>query len=43
VLRASGTEASEGAESLGRRLAASLLDQGASSIAPLQPGKPWRE
>jgi hydroxymethylbilane synthase len=43
VLRASGAEGSEGAESLGRRLAASLLDQGASSIAPLQPGKSWRE
>jgi len=43
VLRASGAEATEGAERLGRRLAASLLDQGASSIAPLQPGKSWRE
>jgi hydroxymethylbilane synthase len=43
VLRASGTEAAEAAASLGRRLAASLLDQGASSIAPLQPGKSWRE
>jgi hydroxymethylbilane synthase len=43
VLRASGAEGTEGAERLGRRLAASLLDQGASSIAPLQPGKSWRE
>ena len=43
VLRASGAEATEGAERLGRRLAASLLDQGASSIAPLQPGTSWRE
>jgi hydroxymethylbilane synthase len=43
VLRASGAEAIDGAERLGRRLAASLLDQGASSIAPLQPGKSWRE
>ena len=43
VLRASGAEATDGAERLGRRLAASLLDQGASSIAPLQPGKSWRE
>jgi len=43
VLRASGAEATEGSERLGRRLAASLLDQGASSIAPLQPGKSWRE
>jgi hydroxymethylbilane synthase len=43
VLRASGAERTEGAERLGRRLAASLLDQGASSIAPLQPGKSWRE
>lgn len=43
VLRASGIDVAEGAESLGRRLAASLLDQGATSIAPLQPGKSWRE
>jgi hydroxymethylbilane synthase len=43
VLRASAAEGTEGAERLGRRLAASLLDQGASSIAPLQPGKSWRE
>ena len=43
VLRASGIEAAEDAESLGRRLAASLIDQGATSIAPLQPGKSWRE
>ena len=43
VLRASGAERAEGAERLGRRLAVSLLDQGASSIAPLQPGKSWRE
>jgi hydroxymethylbilane synthase len=43
VLRASGAEVTDGAERLGRRLAASLLDQGASSIAPLQPGKSWRE
>ena len=43
VLRVSGAEATEGSERLGRRLAASLLDQGASSIAPLQPGKSWRE
>jgi hydroxymethylbilane synthase len=43
VLRASGAEVTEGAERLGRRLAASLLDQGASSIAPLQPGTSWRE
>jgi hydroxymethylbilane synthase len=43
VLRATGAEGTEGAERLGRRLAVSLLDQGASSIAPLQPGKSWRE
>jgi hydroxymethylbilane synthase len=43
VLRASGAEATDGAERLGRRLAAALLDQGASSIAPLQPEKSWRE
>jgi hydroxymethylbilane synthase len=43
VLRASGAGAAEGPEHLGRRLAGSLLDQGASSIAPLQPGKSWRE
>ena len=43
VLRVSGTDTAGRAESLGRRLAASLLDQGASSIAPLQTGTSWRE
>jgi hydroxymethylbilane synthase len=43
VLRARGTGAAERPEQLGRRLAASLLEQGASSIAPLQAGKSWRE
>jgi hydroxymethylbilane synthase len=43
VLRASGIGAPDTAERLGRQLADSLLDQGAASVAPLQPGKSWRE
>ncbi len=43
VLRATGIGAPDTAERLGRQLADSLLDQGAASVAPLQPGKSWRE
>jgi hydroxymethylbilane synthase len=43
VLRASAAGVAEDPERLGRRLADSLLDQGAASVAPLQPGKSWRE
>jgi hydroxymethylbilane synthase len=43
VLRASAAGAAEDPERLGRQLADSLLDQGATSVAPLQPGKSWRE
>jgi hydroxymethylbilane synthase len=43
VLRATGIGVPDTAERLGRQLADSLLDQGAASVAPLQPGKSWRE
>jgi len=43
VLRASASGAADGAERLGRQVAESLIEQGAPSIAPLQPGKSWRE
>ena len=43
VLRASAAGVAEDPERLGRQLADSLLDQGAASVAPLQPGKSWRE
>jgi hydroxymethylbilane synthase len=41
VLRATATGAADSPEHLGRQLADSLLDQGAASVAPLQPRKPW--
>jgi hydroxymethylbilane synthase len=42
VLRVSASGPVDSAEPLGRRVADSLLEQGAASIAPLQPGKTWR-
>jgi len=42
VLRASAVGSPEGPERLGRRLADSLLEQGATSVAPLKPVTPWR-
>jgi hydroxymethylbilane synthase len=42
VLRVSASGPVDSAERLGRRVADSLLEQGAASIAPLQPGNTWR-
>jgi hydroxymethylbilane synthase len=42
VLRTIASGPVDGAERLGRRVAESLLEQGAASIAPLQPGNTWR-
>jgi hydroxymethylbilane synthase len=43
VLRASGLGMPDAPERLGRQLAASLLDQGAASVAALRPVASWRE
>lgn len=42
VLRTIARGPVDSAERLGRQVADSLLEQGAASIAPLQPGKTWR-
>jgi hydroxymethylbilane synthase len=42
VLRVSASGPVDSAERLGRRVADSLLEQGAASIAPLEPRKTWR-